>query len=163
MNGLDIAILIILALFVIKGALRGLIKELCSLLGLVAAAGIAFHYYVPLAKTLAEMSQLPMQLCVIIALILLFVATMIIFTVIGVVLSRFVRLLFLGGFNRVLGALFSLFQGVFVLALVLYGLSLTQLPSAVKSQFRQSQLRPPFVELGDAMVKLSVRYLDKMS
>nr|WP_320114931.1 CvpA family protein [uncultured Desulfuromonas sp.] len=163
MNGLDIAILIILVLFVIKGALRGLIKELCSLIGLVMAAVIAFHYYTPLAEKLAAMSQLPLQLCVIITLVLLFVATMIIFTVIGAVLSRFIRLLFLGGFNRVLGALFSLLQGTFVLALVLYGLSLAQLPSAVKPQFKKSQLRPPFVELGESMVKLSVRYLDKVS
>ena len=163
MNGLDVGILIILALFVVKGALRGLVKEICSLVGLVVAAGVAFHFYTPLAHKLADMSQLPLQLCVIVTLVLLFVATMIIFTVIGVVLSRFVRLLFLGGFNRVLGALFSLLQGTFVLALVLYGLSLAQLPSAVRSQFKHSQLRPPFVELGDKMVKLSVRYLDKVS
>ncbi|MCD6525896.1 MAG: CvpA family protein [Desulfuromonas sp.] len=163
MNGLDIAILVILALFVAKGALRGLLKELCSLLGLVAAAAIAFRFYAPLAQYLADLSSMPLQLCVIASLLVLFVATMIIFAVLGVVLSRFVKLLFLGGLNRVLGAFFSLLQGTLVLALVLYGLSLASLPKAAQPYFKNSQLQPPFVQLGEAIVKHSVQLLDKVS
>lgn len=163
MNGLDIAILVILALFIAKGAMRGLLKELCSLLGLIAAAAVAFRFYAPLAQKLADLSSLPLQLCVIASLVVLFVATMIIFAVLGAVLSRFVKLLFLGGLNRVLGALFSLLQGTLVLALVLYGLSLASLPAAVKPHFRKSQLQPPFVQLGEAVVKHSVRLLDQVS
>ncbi len=163
MNALDIGILVILAIFVAKGALRGLVKEICSLVGLVAAAAIAFHFYIPLAKQLETVSPLPEQLCVIIALLMLFVLTMIIFAVLGALLSRFVKLLFLGGLNRVVGAVFSLLQGTLILALVLYGLAQASLPTAVKPLFDQSQLCPPFVQLGQAVVKHSTKLFDKVA
>ncbi|OQY17803.1 MAG: colicin V production protein [Desulfobacteraceae bacterium 4572_35.1] len=155
MNALDIGILVILALFTVKGALRGLVKEICALIGLITASILTFHFYIPVAGQLETLTPLPPQLCVIIAMIVLFVVTMIIFAVAGAVLSRFVKLLFLGGLNRVIGALFSLLQGTLVLALVLYGLSLASMPAGVKPLFTQSQLRPPFVQLGQAVVKHS--------
>jgi len=163
MNALDIGILVILALFVAKGALRGLIKEICSLLGLVAAAALAFRLYIPVAKQLEAVTPLPEQLCVLVAVVLLFVLTMVVFSVIGIVLSRFIKLLFLGGLNRVIGALFSLLQGTLVLALVLYGLSQASLPSGVQPLFKHSQLCPPFVQLGHAMVKHGGELLNKIS
>ncbi len=69
----------------------------------------------------------------------------------------------MGGLNRVFGALFSLVQGILVLSLVLYGLSLVSLPSSVKPLMKQSELQPPFVQLGKAIVKHSVRLLDQVS
>ncbi len=162
MNALDIGILVILTLFIVKGALRGLIKEVCSLLGLVIATGVAFRFYIPAAKQLEALTPLPTQLCVVIVLLALFIVTMIIFAVFGAILSRFVKLLFLGGLNKVVGALFSLLQGVLVLALVLYGLSQAHLPEAVQPQFKKSQLCPPFVQLGHATVKHSTKLMKKL-
>jgi membrane protein required for colicin V production len=78
-------------------------------------------------------------------------------------LARFVKLLFLGGLNRVTGAVFSLLQGTLVLALVLYGLSQTSLPPVVKPLFNQSQLCPPFVQLGQSVVKHSSKLFDKVA
>lgn len=163
MNALDIGILVILTLFIVKGAVLGLIKEVSTLVGLVVAAAVSFRFYLPLAEQLEQASALPSQLCVMITLLALFIGTMIIFSVLGVVLSRFVKLLFLGGLNRVFGALFSLVQGVLVLALVLYGLSLASLPTSVKPLMNQSELQPPFVQFGKAIVKHSVRLLDQFS
>jgi membrane protein required for colicin V production len=163
MNGLDIGILVILTLFIAKGAMLGLIKEISTLVGLVVASAISFRFYIPLAQQLEQASGLPSQLCVMITMLALFLGTMIIFSVLGVVLSRFVKLLFLGGLNRVFGALFSLVQGILVLALVLYGLSLASLPSSVKPLMTKSELQPPFVQLGKAIVKHSVRLLDQFS
>lgn len=163
MNILDIAILAILLLFTLKGCLRGLLKEVCSLVGLVAAAVIAFTFYAPLAERLSVWLHLPLQLCVVVVLILLFVLTMVISSIIGVILSRFVKLLFMGGLNRVLGALFSLMQGVLILSLVLYGLSNSALPHAVEATFDTSRLRPPFVEFGGALVRHSQKLFQQVS
>ncbi|MDY0213141.1 MAG: CvpA family protein [Desulfuromonadaceae bacterium] len=163
MNVLDIAILAILLLFTLKGCLRGLLKEVCSLVGLVAAAVIAFTFYAPLAARFSAWLHLPLQVCVVAVLILLFVLTMMFFSLLGAILSRFVRLLFLGGFNRVLGALFSLLQGTMLLALVLYGLSHSALPRSVASTFDASLLRPPFVELGADLVRYSQKLFTQVS
>jgi membrane protein required for colicin V production len=69
----------------------------------------------------------------------------------------------MGGLNRVLGALFSLMQGVLILALVLYGLSHSALPRAVESSFDASRLRPPFVEFGSDLVRHSQKLFQQVS
>ena len=77
---------------------------------------------------------------------LLFLVTLLFFALLGLVLSRFLKLVFLGGFNRVLGGLFGLVQGVVVLALILYGLSVTDW---FKETRQASRLAPPFIALGE--------------
>ena len=148
MNGLDIAMLVILGAFVVKGLLRGLLKELCSLLGVGMGAFLAFRFYSPLADWTARSFGFPEKVCVVAALLILFFATTIFFGVAGFILSRFIKLVFLGGFNRVAGGLFGLAQGGTLIALLLFAFSLATLPRAVQPLFSQSQLAPPFIRLG---------------
>ena len=108
MNGIDIAILVILCGFLLKGLLRGLLKEVCSLAGLFVGAFLAFRYHGPLADALLKSVDLPAQIAVAITFTVLFLVTMVFFVVLGFLLSRFIKLLFLGGFNRLLGGVFGL-------------------------------------------------------
>lgn len=152
MNLFDIAILLLLSGFILKGLWRGLLRELCSLCGLFGGLFLAVRYHAPLAELLMERVTWPNQLCVVTAFAALFLLTVVFFGLLGFVLSRFIKLLFLGGFNRVAGALFGLVQGGLLLTLVLYGLSLTPLPLPVRDLFEQSQLAPPFVRFGDTLI-----------
>src|SRR5210317_1648252 len=110
MNGIDIAILVILCGFLLKGLLRGPLKEVCSLAGLFVGAFLAFRYHGPLADALLRHVDLPVPIAVAITFTTLFLATMTFFLVLGFLLSRFVKLLFLGGFNRLVGGVFGLSQ-----------------------------------------------------
>ncbi len=159
MNGIDIAIIIILCAFLLKGVLRGLLKEVCSLAGLFIGAFLAFRYHGPLAEALLEQVDLPAQIAVAITFTVLFLATIIFFMVLGFLLSRFVKLLFLGGFNRLVGGLFGLFQGILLLAVVLFALSLRPLPWGMDKIMKEAYLTPPFVELGEAILEGSRRIL----
>jgi membrane protein required for colicin V production len=159
MNGIDIAIIIILCAFLLKGVLRGLLKEVCSLAGLFIGAFLAFRYHGPLAEALLEHADLPAQVAVAITFTVLFLATIIFFLMVGFLLSRFVKLLFLGGFNRLVGGLFGLFQGVLLLAVVLFALSLRPLPWGMDKIIKEAYLVPPFVELGQAILEGSQRIL----
>lgn len=152
MNLFDIAILLLLAGFLLKGLWRGLLRELCSLCGLFGGVFLAVRYHAPLAELLMESVAWPSQLCVVIAFAALLLLTVIFFGLLGFVLSRFIKLLFLGGFNRVAGALFGLVQGGLLLTLVLYGLSLSPLPPPVHGLFQQSRLAPPLVRFGDTLL-----------
>ena len=152
MNWFDIVILAVLGAFILKGLLRGLLKELCSLTGLVAGLYLALRFSPPLATEMAQAFHLPQQLCSIAAFALLFLATFAFFAVLGYLLSRFVKLVFLGGLNRVAGGLFGLVQGGLLLALGLFALSLSPLPQRVRPVFAGSQLAPPLVHLGAAVV-----------
>lgn len=159
MNGIDIAILVILCGFLLKGLLRGLLKEVCSLAGLFAGAFLAFRYHGPLADTLLKTVDLPAQVAVAITFTVLFLATMTFFLVLGFLLSRFVKLLFLGGFNRLIGGLFGLFQGVLLLAVVVFALSLRPLPWGMSKMMKEAYLTPPFVALGSAVLEGSQHIL----
>lgn len=153
MNVVDIAILTVLVLFLIKGVVRGLLKELCSLFGLFGGLVIALRFHPYLAEGMLETFSLPAQLCVVIAFAALFLLTVLIFAVIGFILSRFVKLLFLGGFNRVAGGLFGIIQGAAVLILVLFGLSRSPLPEQAQKYLRSSQLAPPLVDMGETLFR----------
>lgn len=149
MNGLDIAILVILGMFLLKGLLRGLLRELCSLAGLGIGAVLAFRFHGPLAQSLAESLHLPQKVCVIATFLALLLASMLLFAILGMLLSRFIKLIFLGGINRIVGGLFGLVQGTVLLAILLFGFSLTTLPGMLQQQQDRSRLRPPFVQLGE--------------
>jgi|LGVF01.2.fsa_nt_gb membrane protein required for colicin V production len=163
MNLFDIAILLLLAGFLFKGLWRGLLRELCSLCGLFGGLFLAVRFHAPLAELLIERVTWPNQLCVVIAFAALLLLTVIFFGLLGFVLSRFIKLLFLGGFNRVAGALFGLVQGGLLLTLVLYGLSLSPLPPQVRDLFKQSQLAPPLVRFGDTLLHQGGQVLQQQS
>ncbi len=159
MNGIDIAILVILCGFLLKGLLRGLLKEVCSLAGLFVGAFLAFRYHGPLAEALLKQVDLPAEIAVAITFTVLFLATMIFFMVLGFLLSRIIKLLFLGGFNRLIGGFFGLSQGVLLLAVLLFALSLRPLPWGMDKVMKKAYLAPPFVDLGDAVLQGSQRVL----
>jgi len=159
MNGIDIAILVILCGFLLKGLLRGLLKEVCSLAGLFVGAFLAFRYHGPLADALLKSVDLPAQIAVAISFTVLFLTTMVFFLALGFLLSRFIKLLFLGGFNRLVGGVFGLCQGVLLLAVVLFALSLRPMPWDLDKSMHDAYLAPPFVDLGNAVLEGSRRVL----
>jgi len=157
MNPLDIAILVILGIFLLKGAWRGLLREICSLAGLFIGGFLAFSFHEPLGQVLTESFRLPPTLANIASFLLLFLLTVIFFGVLGFLLSKFVKLIFLGGFNRVEGAVFGLGEGVLLIAIALFVATLGEAPRFLQPLLKNSQLAPPFIELGQQALDTSRR------
>ena len=153
MNFVDILILILLGVFLLKGLLRGLMKELCSLVGLVVGSLLAFRFHGPLAEAMVSAFSLPASVCVVLAFLVIFLTILLIFGLIGMLLSKYVKLLYVGGLNRVAGGIFGLVQGVLILAVIMFGLSVSPLPEWGKLAIDDSVLSPPFVELGEKVFK----------
>jgi len=147
----DIAILVILCFFLLKGVFRGLLREICSLLGLVLGGVFAFTFHLPLAQFLQDSFNLPAQLCIWGGFLSIFLLVVILFAVIGFVLHRFIKLVFLGGFNRLAGAIFGVIQGVVILAMIILALSSSVAPGVAREKLRSSHLAPPFVTLGESI------------
>ncbi len=147
---IDIVILVILVIFLIKGIWRGLLKEVCSLLGLVLGGLFAFTFNQPVAEWLQASYGLPARLSVWGSFLVIFLLVIFLFGVVGFVLNRFVKLIFLGGFNRLAGALFGIVQGVVIVSILLLALSSNLAPGWSRSRIAESQLAPPFVTLGRA-------------
>ncbi len=146
----DIGILAILAIFLIKGIWRGLLREVCSLLGLVLGGLFAFTFNQPAAEWLQASYGLPARLSAWGSFLVIFLLVIFLFGVVGFVLNRFVKLIFLGGFNRLAGAIFGIVQGVVIVSILLLVLSSSLAPKWSRSFVSGSQLAPPFVSLGRA-------------
>lgn len=153
MNFVDVLILILIGVFLLKGLLRGLMKELCSLVGLIVGALLAFRFHGPLAEMMVSAFSLPASVCVVLAFLAIFLTILLIFGLIGMLLSKYVKLLYVGGLNRVAGGLFGIFQGVLLLSVVMFGLSVSPLPEWGKLALKDSALTPPFVQLGENVFK----------
>ena len=151
MSLVDIVILALLGFFLLKGVFRGLLREVCSLLGLVLGGVFAFTFHLPLAQLLQDSFNLPAKLCIWGSFLAIFLLLVFLFAVIGFVLSRFVKLIFLGGFNRLAGAIFGIIQGVVVLSMIVLALSSSVAPEFVRVKVKASQLAPPFAALGESI------------
>ena len=148
MNFIDSAIVVILILFLVKGLWRGLLREICSLAGLVVGALVALRFHASLAETMSAAFDLPAAFCAAVTFALLFLAVVLIAWGIGHLLTRFVKAMFLGGFNRVAGGFFGLAQGVLLLALLLFAMADGGSPGFLQPSLKGSRLAPPFVRLG---------------
>jgi len=151
LSAVDIGILGVLGIFLLKGVIRGLLKEVCSLLGLVLGGVFAFSFHLPLAQVLQDSFALPAQVCIWGSFIAIFLLVVIVFGVVGFLLHRFVKLVFLGGFNRFAGALFGLVQGVVLLSMIVLALNSSVAPKAARRMLDHSQLAPPFEQLGQSI------------
>ncbi len=159
MNLIDILILILLAAFLVKGLMQGLVRELCALVGVLPGAFLAFRYQGVLAAEAERTLHLSATMAAAVAFLAIFLTTVLLSLLLGHFLSRALTLLFLGGLNRVAGGLFGVAQAVVLLAVALYALSLRPGPAFLASSLRSSQLAPPFVRLGEAVFHGSGRIL----
>lgn len=140
MTWLDLLIIVVVVISALVGVLRGLVKESVSLATWVLAFWIALRFAAPLSGLLPDsLSQLQFalgelefridNLRVGIAMVLLFVLTLIIGAVVNFLLSYLVKMVKLTGVDRVLGGFFGVARGgVLVLGIVLLA-GLTTVPS----------------------------------
>lgn len=156
MNWIDVVIVMVMAALLAKGVWLGLVHELCALAGVGGGAFLALRYHDPLAHALGAWVKLSPDLLGTVCAVLLFTVTLTVCVLLGVVLSGVLRLVFLGGFNRVLGGLFGLVQGVLLLALLLAGLAAT---AWLREPLQQARLAPPFVALGGQIMAGGTRLL----
>lgn len=154
-NIIDVAILITLAALLLKGLWLGLIQEFCGVVGISLGIVLASRYHSSLAAAFPTWSSLPWLVDAVCFSVLL-LATLLFFALFGLLLSRLLKLVLLGGLNRVLGGLFGLCEGVLLLALGLYGLSATDW---FKEERIASKLSPPFVSFGEKIVTSGQQFL----
>lgn len=160
MNVVDIAILVIFLLSIIIGFGRGFISELLSLIILIAAFVVAIIFTNSLATyfthaavmhnvmsetattTTAGNNQPASYMIYAVSFAILFIATIIVGSVIKILLNLLVSARILGIGNRFLGAIFGFLRGyLFVLALIF----LVQLsPMSSSERWQQSQYVPLF-------------------
>lgn len=128
MTWLDYAVLGVVGVSVAWGIWRGLVREIVSLLGWLVAFLSASLFAGPMSVHLSE-SIPTTEMRVVAAFVAIFIAALVVTTLLGIVLSHLVKAVGLGGLDRTLGSLFGAARAALVLAAIGLLAGLTSAPA----------------------------------
>ena len=118
MNLLDVAFALILGFCLVRGIFRGLIKELTSIVGVLAGFYFAYRYYPQMAKFLGHWIHGP-SYANILAFILLFAGVIIVIGTLGAVIKYLMNIAYMGWVDRLSGAMVGAIKGVLIVAILI--------------------------------------------
>jgi len=127
MTWLDYAIVGVLAVSVVWGIWRGFVREVISLAGWVLAFLAANAVAGPLGDALPTSISSP-EVRVLAAFLVVFIFTLSLATLAGMLFSKLLKAAGLGGLDRTLGGMFGLARGVVILLAIAIAAGLTTLP-----------------------------------
>jgi membrane protein required for colicin V production len=142
MTGLDIAVIIVVALSALLAFFRGVVRELIALASWIAALFVAFAFEGPLAGALPAFVTTPVVRHVI-AFVAIFVAILVVGGAIAHLLAKLVRAAGLGFADRFLGAVFGTARGLIIVVFAVLVAGLTALPKY--EWWQNATLGPPLV------------------
>jgi len=127
MTWLDYAVLGVMGVSVVWGAWRGLVREVVAVIGWVLAFFLANLLSPSLANALPEPMRSP-ELRFIAAFVGLFIATLAVTTIAGLLISKLVKAAGLSGLDRMLGSAFGAARGALIVLMFALFAGLTALP-----------------------------------
>ena len=140
----DYAIAVVMVFSSLIGLVRGFIKEAFALTSWGVAIMIGFKYNSDVSILLQNSIPLPSARMAV-AFMVLFFATLVLGAIINYLLAELVNRTGLSGSDRLIGLIFGLLRGVFIIVILILLAGLTPLPA--DPWWQQSQLLPPFQSL----------------
>ncbi|MDD2319534.1 MAG: CvpA family protein [Geobacteraceae bacterium] len=148
MNLVDILVWVVLLIFAVKGFMKGLVREVCSLLGLVVGGWTAFTYCRPLAEVLQSHIPFSHTVTLLLSFGLIFLALGLFFIFLGYLLTALLKIILLGSLNRIGGVLLGVLQGALVLCILLTLGTCASVPVKVRTYIEKSATARPFLVCG---------------
>ena len=146
MNYLDIIIAIILFLFGLQGLRKGLIREVVALLAFGVGIYGAMHFSDFTAAHLQDFMEINPQYLNTVAFVLTFIVLVVLVNVIGQLITKAVKSLNLGFFDKLGGFLFGALKGVLLCSITILVLNNLLWIGVVKEEVRQQSFLYPYVE-----------------
>ncbi len=146
----DLVVIVIAALSAIYGLVRGFTHEILSLLAWVAAA-IVTLYALPLAQPFLYSWIEPESLADVVGVVVIGILSLIIFKLIAGLVGNAVKASPVGVLDRVLGALFGLLRGIFIIC-VAYLVISWLIPAKKLPEWILNAKSRPLVEYGASMI-----------
>ena len=119
MSTIDIIILCILAIGAVTGAMKGFLKQLATLLGLVVGLLAAKALYAGLAERLSPVFGDSMTLAQVVAFIAIWLVVLLLFSLVAAMFTKMMEAVSLGGLNRLLGAVLGLLKYTLLIGVVI--------------------------------------------
>jgi membrane protein required for colicin V production len=143
MEVIDIVFAVLMAIIVIRCALRGFVEEVMSMAALVLGLGCAFFFHKRGAAFLVERYIPDMRILPeVLAFVIIFLAVFLAVKLLEFILKDIIARIHLGGVDRFLGALFGFIEGIVLISLVIFVLTIQPLvdiqPILEKSYFARA-------------------------
>ena len=127
MTAFDYTVLTILGLSIIFSVMRGLVKEVLSILAWFVAFYVGRTYTDQMLPLIP--ADLPSEsLRTLAAFLVLFLATLLLASLLAIAISAIFKKIGLGWLNRVLGAFFGAFRGVLIICILVLLAGMTEIP-----------------------------------
>ena len=152
MNWLDVVSIFLVAISMIVGLKRGLIKEIFTLLALILGVVIATRAYSRGAELLGVVIHNP-NAAKIVSFIVIFLLVAALLTLIGIFLKKAIRLIQLGWIDRLGGTIFGFLRGAIIVGVGL--VFITKYPVLGSEKWVEgASLAPFFLKLIESLWKL---------
>ncbi len=158
MTWADWAIIAVLGLSALISVVRGFVKEIVSLLIWLAAAVIASIFHDQLASLMSDLIDTP-SLRMLAAWIVLFVAVLLVGSILNYLLGKLVKATGLSGTDRLLGLVFGAIRGLIIVMVILIILPKI-LPVMEDQWWLESTLIPYFMQYEDWARETGTAVLD---
>ena len=127
MTSFDYIVLAIIGLSIVLSVMRGFVREVLAIAGWIAAFFVARTYSSEILPMMP--ADIPTDsLRVLASFLVLFLATLLLASLLSIAISTLIRSAGLGWINRLLGALFGLARGLLIVCIVVFLAGLTELP-----------------------------------
>jgi membrane protein required for colicin V production len=165
MNPFDILVVVIVAFTLIRGIFRGLVKELSSIIGVLAGFYAAYTYYPDLAAVLGRWISNVGYLNIL-SFLVIFSTILVIISILGVIIKYLLNIAFLGWMDRICGAGFGLIKGLLIVSILL--ICFTAFLPKGAPVIRDSLLAPHVARVSENLAKvvsktMKQQFNDKLS
>ena len=144
MTAFDYAVLLIIAISIILSMMRGLIKEILGLFGWVVAFLVAKFYVLQVVPLLPD--SIPSEgLRFLAAFLLLFLSTLLIFSLLNIVINHIFKRAGISWVDRSLGSVFGFARGLIIVLIMVFIAGLTKIPQ--DNRWRNAMLSAPLEAL----------------
>ncbi|MBM3203492.1 CvpA family protein [Candidatus Woesearchaeota archaeon] len=141
---IDYCLLAIVAISAIAGLLRGLVREVLSLIAWAMAAWTGLHYAAPVSHLFTRVIEVP-SLRVMAAFGVLFLTTLLVVSLAGWLISKLLESTGLSGMDQFAGLIFGGLRGILIASLLAFLGSMT--PLVQDAWWKESRLLPTFQSL----------------
>lgn len=149
MNGFDLLVLVILAVCLVLGLCKGLIREVSGIIGVIAAFYGANTYFSRFTPYLENGIHTPWARNLV-CFFILFCAILILVGILAALIRRFLHLVFLGWVDRSFGLIFGAAKGVLILCVIF--IAATVFVPNSGSYLAGSRTAPYLARVSNAMV-----------
>jgi membrane protein required for colicin V production len=154
-NWVDLILLAVLGLFGLRGFFRGLFRESLSVAGLVVGFMLAVKFGEPMAAYATQYWKLSPLVLKGIAFVVIFFLVYFCFNLVGWLLHRSEKMLFLKTLNRVGGVAIGVGKGAVLTALLIFFVSSSSLLSRpTRDSLNSAYLVSPLSQLAESLIRV---------